>query len=751
MEQRRHSRIVLIMKKLAILFLLGLLPIIGSAQSYPSPTYNVLALQTPLALASGGVGANNAAGARTNLGLGTIATQNASAVAITGGTITGLSSPMPVASGGTNSASASGTALDNITGFASTGFLTRTGAGTYAFQSLTNGITLGNLAQAAANTVLANATGVTANVTAFTMPSCSTSSSALGWTSGSGFACNGSINAATLGGATFASPGPIGSTTPGTGAFTALSSTGATSFGAAPTLGSTTFYPTVATNAALQAVSTATTSTVTRLGFYASGDAPPLTYTASGSACSLNSGNGDNGSQVKSADSKCWLANFQSGPIDVREWGAKGDGSTDNTSAMNAAHATGAVILYPAGTWNFTTLNSIAQGGIVGLGRTATVLHSTDTTSANLIVFNAASTPPIFKDFALTAPSSGSLPTKTGGACIQLNPASGEIDYAHFDNVTIAYCPINVDFVAAAYWTINNSEFLGYNTAGIQVANTNNTDSGDSAVQGSLFNTPGTAGVAILWKSSGGLKVIGNKLLGGNVGFGMQFNGTANTSDILLIGNSIENMNSQAIALSRTSGTFNVSNVVIVGNQMAVEPTCLQTDASNFLNELTYTGNTCNLSSGAGYGVNLATVTNFTIAGNTFKGNGGTPNGITIAASSSNGKIGLNSYATLSSTLVNSSTSTVVSPDIQTGTTTTSSSGWSGYGNLFSSPATTVTYPNAFTVAPTASQIALTPTSTNGVVSALITSVSTTGFTYIAVSSVTNIAASFSYQAGGTK
>jgi len=52
-----------------------------------------------------------------------------------------------------------------------------------------NSIGLGALAQQAANTVLANATGSTANVTAFAMPSCSTSSSALNWTSGSGFTC----------------------------------------------------------------------------------------------------------------------------------------------------------------------------------------------------------------------------------------------------------------------------------------------------------------------------------------------------------------------------------------------------------------------------------------------------------------------------------------------------------------------------------------------------------------------------------
>lgn len=144
---------------------------------------------------------------------------NVSAAALTG--------VVPVVNGGTNASSASGTALDNITGFSGTGFLTRTGAGTYAFQSATNGITLGNLAQSAANTVLANATGSTANVAAFSMPSCSTSASALNWTSGTGFACNSSVNAATLGGATFAAPGAIGSTTASTGRFTTLQATSA--------------------------------------------------------------------------------------------------------------------------------------------------------------------------------------------------------------------------------------------------------------------------------------------------------------------------------------------------------------------------------------------------------------------------------------------------------------------------------------------------------------------------------------------
>jgi hypothetical protein len=49
----------------------------------------------------------------------------------------GWSGTLAVSRGGTGAGSASGTALDNITGFAATGQLVRTGAGTYAFRTLT--------------------------------------------------------------------------------------------------------------------------------------------------------------------------------------------------------------------------------------------------------------------------------------------------------------------------------------------------------------------------------------------------------------------------------------------------------------------------------------------------------------------------------------------------------------------------------------------------------------------------------------
>jgi hypothetical protein len=62
-------------------------------------------LTTALSVAQGGTGATNAGTARTNLGLGSVATQPANNVAITGGSVTGITD-LAIADGGTGASTA---------------------------------------------------------------------------------------------------------------------------------------------------------------------------------------------------------------------------------------------------------------------------------------------------------------------------------------------------------------------------------------------------------------------------------------------------------------------------------------------------------------------------------------------------------------------------------------------------------------------------------------------------------------------
>lgn len=127
--------------------------------------FKTLLLDTPnsatvsgtIPVSQGGTGATNAADARTNLGLGTISTQNSNSVSITGGTITGITD-LAVADGGTGLSTVptngqlligNGTGYSVATITAGTGVTVTNGSGT---------ITLSTTADQTASKIVATVT-----------------------------------------------------------------------------------------------------------------------------------------------------------------------------------------------------------------------------------------------------------------------------------------------------------------------------------------------------------------------------------------------------------------------------------------------------------------------------------------------------------------------------------------------------------------------------------------------------------------
>jgi len=125
-----------------------------------SLTIGSLTLTSPLPVVSGGTGAATAGTARTNLGLGTIATQAANAVSITGGSITGITD-LAIADGGTAASTAANarTNLGLVIGTDVPG-PTGTGAsGTWGISITGNAATATTATTATSSTSIANAGG----------------------------------------------------------------------------------------------------------------------------------------------------------------------------------------------------------------------------------------------------------------------------------------------------------------------------------------------------------------------------------------------------------------------------------------------------------------------------------------------------------------------------------------------------------------------------------------------------------------
>lgn len=155
-----------------------------------------------------------------------------------------------------------------------------------------------------------------------------------------------------------------------------------------------------------------------------------------------------------------------------------------------------------------------------------------------------------FRDFRLTGPGSG---------------VGIFFDYAFhssLERILIEGFDKSVAVRAGNCWDITRC-YLVPKKIGVEVDNVENADEGDWSIFGTTITDAGggISGVHIL--NSGGGRLIDNKALG--FMYPILLETTGDTSDLLLLGNSIENFSAVGIAERVASGSF--ENTVIVGNQ----------------------------------------------------------------------------------------------------------------------------------------------------------------------------------------
>lgn len=167
----------------------------------------------------------------------------------------------------------------------------------------------------------------------------------------------------------------------------------------------------------------------------------------------------------------------------------------------------------------------------------------------------------VLRDFSIT-----STALKSGGYGIKF-ASTGLNSNSRLANLRVINQYIGIGMLNAYYWALRDCNIEGSASIGIEISNPLLVDAGDALVTGCVLNSTQPQTNAIVQRSGGGLKLIGNKILQHRNGYAMAMDGV--TSVLVISGNSIEGQEVYPIVLTATpNGNF--ANVTITGNEFAV-------------------------------------------------------------------------------------------------------------------------------------------------------------------------------------
>lgn len=333
--------------------------------------------------------------------------------------------------------------------------------------------------------------------------------------------------------------------------------------------------------------------------------------------------------------------------VSVKDFGAIGDGVTDDTAAMQAAHNTGKIVYYNAGRYKFSRITMVT-GGIVGDGL-ATILDSTDTTTGDVIYHSGGDSTgllvnelgAIFESFYLRVNTSTQ---KASGNGIVINP--GELNMnlrSNFHNVTIRNISTSVYLYDTTYVNISDCYFAFYSDYGV-FANMNALfgDNGDNGFYNNNFYTTRPNAIGIKYRT-GGARIINNKIKGGYIG--IDFSPVQGTSVVLVSTNSIESQTNSCIRITSEGdcvatafGRVNISNNQLNATSASaaailVNPTYYQ------LADLIICGNVVHFFTNLANAIDVRNTNRFNIYGNLVECNSLGYRGLFVSSTCSNGQL----------------------------------------------------------------------------------------------------------------
>lgn len=285
----------------------------------------------------------------------------------------------------------------------------------------------------------------------------------------------------------------------------------------------------------------------------------------------------------------------------IKDYGAVGDGVTDDRAAIkatiDAAGVLGGVVLIPAGTYHVSDSividHSVRIVGITPVGgtfdsgfgpyyspqqATSVISLASNKTGFRIIQLAGDSTKPIVSFENLNFVSEGSYTTATTGAFIDVNNMNQSMV---IQNCSFLGSYYQVKINSAFYFNIFNNKFVNPFFNCLYISNVIRPDTADSNVYSNIFTAgydPGAAPkIGIYWYNGGGVRIIQNKFdtmgfafpLSMDNAFAYPIYGTnplSATSVLIISQNSIENYKETGIYFNFVAAFV---GLIITDNQFA--------------------------------------------------------------------------------------------------------------------------------------------------------------------------------------